>query len=324
MSSDPTMDHADITRQPHLFGDIDDGDPESLYGDAESLYGDFEDGDPDPLATYAEISGDIDDPEEGDLRSMMQRAGAFIKRNKKPLLIGGGLLAGGTAAALIARQIRKKRAEAAVRQSLQRERYNQSIRNAALVQKSVGPLHRNALMRFFSLKGAKMNSSPIAPLETFVVDMLKNLLDRQATDTPFLQETAIGVFAAGTWTATATGIVPNRFYTALILQIGTNQLNAAPGTVINVTGTFPTLQGNLVIAANPWLFTYEMGYDVRFLFYPWLLVTNKPMPLLGQYSNANNITAVVTGIPAASAVNLVVPGSIHPWTVAMRNALMKR
>jgi hypothetical protein len=313
-SQNPRMDHANVSNAPHLFGDPDYGDFDeegdiSLYGDIDELSNDT-----DPLATFTETSGDIE--EEGDLRS-------FIKKNKK-LLIGVG--AGGASlgvAAIVRKKIQQAKARKIIQKSLAQEKYNQTIRQAALVQSSVNKMTKASLMRFFSLRGAKMNSSPIDPLSTFVTDMFKNMLDRQAMDTPFLQETAIGAFAAGTWTATATGAVTNRFYVGLILQIGTNVLNAAPATIIQVTGTFPTINGNLVVAANPWLLTYEQRFDVRFLLYPWQLVSNKPMPVLGQYSNASNIVVTVTGIPSASAVNLVVPGSIHPWTVAMRNALIK-
>jgi len=320
-SSDPSADHANITNQPYLmgdpaYGDFEEGDFDEM-GDAPSLYGD-----PDPLSVFSETSGDIE--EEGDLRSVLSGAVRWIKSHKKGLLIGAGAaLTTAGLAKIIAHKRKEAARKAAIRKSIAQQQFNQTVRKTALVQQSVGKLSRDSLMRFFSLKGAKMNSSPIDPLSTFVTDMFKNMLDRQAMDTPFYQETAIGAFAGGTWTATAVGVVASRFYTSLILQIGTNILNASPGTVINVTGTFPTIQGNLVVAANPFLLTYEKSYDVRFLFFPWQLISNKPLPVLGQYSNASPIIATVTGIPSASAVNLIVPGSIHPYTVAMRNALIK-
>jgi len=322
VSQDPRLDHADLTHQPYLFGDPEFGDFEEdgdydEDGDIDgSLYGD-----PDVLSVFDETSGDYE--EEGDLRSALQGAGRFIGKHKKAFIAGGAALSAGTIALLVRKKMKQAAAKKRVQKALAQQRFNQTIHKAALVQKSVGKMSRNSLMRFFSLKGAKMNSSPIDPLSTFVIDMFKNMLDRQNMDTPFYQETAIGVFAAGTWTATATGVVANRFYTGLILQIGTNILNAAPGTIINFTGTLPTIAGNLVIAANPFLLTYDKQFDVRFLFYPWQLVSNKALPVLGQYSNATPIIATVTGIPAASAVNLIVPGSIHPWTIAMRNALIK-
>lgn len=177
-------------------------------------------------------------------------------------------------------------------------------------------------MNFFSLTGAYMNSSPIEPKSRFVMDMLKNMLDRQNMDTPFYQETAIGTFAAGTWTCQAVGTVAPRFFTGLVLQMGTNILNAAPGTIMNITATIPTQAGLLTVAATPFIFTYGDRFNVRFLFFPWNLVSNKPLPVLGTYSNANPITVLVTGLPAASAVSLIVPGSLHPWTTALRNSLL--
>lgn len=201
-------------------------------------------------------------------------------------------------------------------------RNKQTIRNQRLIGRNAGKVSRQSMMNFFSLTGAYMNSSPIEPKSRFVMDMLKNMLDRQNMDTPFYQETAIGTFAAGTWTAQATGTVANRFFTGLVLQIGTNILNAAPGTIMNITATIPTLAGPLTIAATPFIFTYGDKFNVRFLFFPWNLVSNKPLPVLGQYSNAAPITVTVTGLPAASAVSLVVPGSLHPWTTALRNSLL--
>jgi hypothetical protein len=149
------------------------------------------------------------------------------------------------------------------------------------------------------------------------------MLDRQQSDTPFYQETAIGTFAGVTWTATTTGTAQPRFFTALILQLGINYLSAAPGTVFQMTATIPTINGPLVVAAQPFIFTIEKGYDVRFMFYPWQLVANRPFLVLGQYDNANPITVQVTGLPANATVNLIVPGSLHPFTVATRNALIR-
>lgn len=329
LSTNAKLPQADVTNAEYLFGDPDygdfedEGDPDNLYGDTDNLYGDV-----DPLSVYSQISGDIEDGdyEVGglNLRRAAQGIGRFVKKHKKGFLIGGGIAGAAGLSALIAKKVRAKNArKRMVQNQLANAQRFQTVRNASVIQSNLGKLNKQSLLRFFHLKGAKMNSSPIVPLSTYVADMLKVLLDRQNSDTPFLQETAPGVFAAGTWTATATGVVTPRYYTALILQVGTNWLNAAPNTILNVQGTFPLFNGGLLtVAANPWLLTYENGYDVEFLFYPWTLVTNKPEITLGSYSNANNIVMTVTGIPSASAVNLVVPGSQHPWVVAMRNALV--
>jgi hypothetical protein len=313
------MPHANITDHPYLFGDPSDfGEFEEEFGDSD-LYGDVDDdlyGDPDPLSMYEAISGD---PGGGKVRN-------FLRKARVPLALAGGVGAGLVGRKLLqnraGRSGSKARQRRAVAAKLARMKGRQTISNQKMIQSSAGRLNRRSLMSFFSLTGAKMNSSPIDPQSTFVMDMLKVMFDRQNSDTPFLQETAIANFAGGTWTATANGVVANRFYTALILQIGTNELNASPGTVVSITASLPTIEGVLTIAAEPFLLTYDKQYDVQFMLFPWRLVTNKPLPVLGQYSNANPITVAVTGIPAASSVNLIVPGSQHPWTVAMRNALI--
>jgi hypothetical protein len=300
------------------------GDPYYQGDIGAGLYGDAEYGDPDPLAAFVQMSGDIDD---GDAETGGP-VGGFIKKYRKPLMIAGGAAAGFGLGKLAQQAIAKNRARASQRaniaHSLAMTKASQSINRQSNISSSIGKLNRNAPMRFFSLAGAKMNSSPIDPQSVFVMDMFKNELDRQQMDTPFLQESAVGVFAAGTWTATATGTVASRFFTGLILQFGTNALNAVPSSVISITATIPLINGGvLTIAAQPFLFTYEKGFDVHFLFFPWTLVANKPLLTLGQYNNANPITFTLTGLPAASAVTLIVPGSQHPWAVGMRNALIK-
>lgn len=312
---------ADVSNAPVLFGDpfgdVEDGDLDGDidYGDLD-LDGDIDYGDVDSLSPFQLASGDPD------FETGAPRIGKFIKKHKKPLMIGGALAAG-TAAALIARRAIKKARARKAQDKLQKLRLAQSVRTQGTVRKQLGATDRKDRLPFFQLAGAKLNAAPIDPQSSFMADMFKQMLDRQAMDTPFYQETAIGTFLGATWTATTVGVATNRFFTGIVLQIGTNALNASPGTVIEIQATIPTIAGNLVIAAQPILLTYEKGYDVRFMIYPWNLVSNKPLPVLGQYNNANPITFTVNGLPAQSAVNLVVPGSLHPWTVAMRNSLLR-
>lgn len=317
-SGDPRAPQADITNAPHLFGDPEIGDIDTFeeegdFEDGDADYGDADYGDidNDPLGVFTQTSGD---PASGKFRR-------GLNKYKVPVVAASAGLTAYAATRAIKKARARAREKAMISRKIAQSTQQQSLKRTAAIRKNIDKLNRNSMMSFFSLKGGKMNSSPIDPLSKFVADMFKNMLDRQNMDTPFFQETAIGTFAAGTWTATATGTVASRFFTGLILQIGTNVLNASPGTVMNITATIPTIQGPLTIAATPFLITYEKGFDVRFLFFPWQLVANKPLPVLGQYNNANPITVQVTGLPAASAVNLVVPGSLHPWTVAMRNAL---
>lgn len=309
---------ADVTNAPELFGDIsldedgeidEDGDPDDEFGDPDDdLYGD-----PDMLSAYQLISGDVDS-EVGGLSSA-------AKRKLKVTALGLGLTVAGLLA-LRKRMKARKAKKAAIRAKLAMNRTKQTIRTQANARTSLGKINRASSLNFFSLTGAKMNSSPIDPLSKFVADQFKVHLDRQNSDTPFYQETAQGVLVGPDFVCTANGIATNRFFTGLILQFGTNMLNASPSTILSISASIPTIDGVLTISTTPFVMTYGKGFDVRFLFFPWRLISNKPLPVLGQYSNAAPIVVTVSGLPAASAVNLVVPGSLHPWTVSMRNALI--
>lgn len=331
-SSDPRAAKADVTNARELFGDAFGDINNSMLGAFNVMSGDIDDGDIDD----GDIDdGDIDDGDidDGDSYGDNDSYGdSYGDPRRKKLMRALGLSAAAVGSALTTRKLiqmyKKKKALRAARQGktsrmIAFQRGKQTLVNQRMVRENAGQIDRKKKLPFFSVTGAKMNNSPIDPLEGFIADMFKYMLDRQAAETPFQQDTAIGVFALGTWTATATGVVTNRLFHALILQLGINQLNAAPGTVFNVTATIPTIAGVLTVAAQPWLFTIEKSFDVRFMFFPWQLVQNRPLPVLGQYSNAAPIIVNVTGLPAASTVNLIVPGSLHPWTVGMRNALMR-
>lgn len=343
VSNDPRAPKADITNASELFGDPF-GD---VYGDAEDgdLYGDSDYGDADyGDADYGDLYGDADygDADYGDLYGDVindstlaafktisgdPEMGGPMKRYRRPLRIAAGVAGAGAAsvvAAKIARKaIAKKQArKAAIQARIRAQRTKQTLVQQRNARENAGKIIRNKKVPFFQVIGAKLNSSPIDPMEGFPADMWKYNLDRQASDTPFFQETALATFALSTWTATATGTVTTRYYTALILQLGINYLNAAPGTIFTVTATLPTINGTLTVSSTPWIFTIEKQYDVRFQFFPWQLVANRPLPVLGAYNNANPIVVAVTGLPSASAVSLVVPGSLHPWTISVRNALI--
>lgn len=322
---------AEITSAPELFGDVYGDINNSMLGAFNVMSGDADDGDID--------DGDIDDGDiDGDIDSGDSYGEAYgeaygdAASTRRKLLRALGLSAvavgGALTTAKLVQMYKKKRAGMKAKQSrtngmIAKQRGRQTIQNQRLVRENAGKLDRKKKIPFFSVTGAKMNASPIDPLEGFIADMFKYMLDRQAAETPFQQDTAIGIFTLGTWTATASGVATNRLYTALIVQLGINQLNAAPGTVFNVTATVPTINGLLTISAQPWLFTIEKSFDVRFMFFPWQLVQNRPLPVLGQYNSGNPIIVNVTGLPPQSTVNLIVPGSLHPWTVGMRNALMR-
>jgi len=323
VTTDARQPLADITNAPYLFGDpvgdIDLSDDETGDEDGDFDYGDVTDDDEvDALSTYQLISGD---PEIG--APTGQKAKNFYQKYKAPIWGIAGAGAGVAAGMLAAKALARARAKRAYKNKLMRYRQNQSLRAQRIVTRSIRGLSRLSMMPFFQISGAKMNAAPIDPSSRFIADMFKQMLDRQAMDTPFYQETAIGTFAGGNWTAQAQGVATTRYFTGLFIQIGTNILNAAPGTIIRITANIPTIAGTLTISSQPFILTYEKGFDVRFLFFPWQLVANRALPVLGAYSSANPIVVTVNGIPAASAVNVVVPGSLHPWTVAMRSALMR-
>lgn len=330
ISGDAREDKADITNAAELFGDPfdlqfgdadEDGDAEDDFGDAD-MYGDAEDMNDSTISMYNMVSGDPD------LYGGPRPSRPHVMKALRNLGVAGGAgLTTAVAANLLRKkiqQIRLKKGYVSTR--LGRNRMQQTLFNQKLANKFGGRINRRAKTPFFQVTGAKMNSSPIDPKESYIADMLKYNLDRQASDTPFYQESAIAVFGAGVWTATAVGVATPRFYTGIIVQLGINQLNAAPGTVFTITASLPTINGLLTVSAQPWTFTISKHFDVRFIIYPWQLVANKPLPVLGQYDNtvpANNIVVAVTGLPAASAVTLIVPGSLHPWTTALRNALIR-
>lgn len=288
-TSNPKAPQADLTNAAHLMGDAEeDGDAD--YGDAS------EEGDADgsPLAMMNALIGDA-------------------SGMGGPKIIGNGPIA----KALRARRARQD----AAKKKVANQGKKNTIDNQLEARRAMGKLPRNHQFRFFQASGAVLNSAQISPTESFVSDMLKTGFDRQQSDTPFEVEIANGTFGGVTWTVTANGVATNRFYVAVLLRCGINVLNANPGTIFNVTGTMPTINGNLTIS-TPFSFTLLPGYYASVLIFPWQLVTNKALWVLGQYSNAAPITFSITGLPSTAVVNLTVPGSQHTWTIGMRNRLL--
>lgn len=318
-SNDSRAPFANLTNAGPLLGDVDDDDE---WGDAD--YGDVDD-DVAALSTYATLMGDAD---YGD--NALQKFGQGVKRTwrkiPKGVKIGAGVAAGGALTYLGARALKRgidrRKAAARVRAQAELNASQNTIANSIQARQLLGKIPKNAHMPFYQIIGANLNSFPLAPTEYFIADTLKFNLDRQSTDTPFEVEIVPGVFAGVTWTLTATGTVANRFYACVFITIGISVLTAAPGTIFNVAGTFPTINGSLVIAANPFSYTMQQGYYAKKCIFPWILVTNKPQLALGQYSNASPIVVTITGLPSNAAVNMVVPGSLHQWTIAMRNRLL--
>lgn len=296
-SSNTRSEKADLTNANHLFGDPDDDMP---YGDAD--YGDLS-----PLAIYSAMVGDLE-------------TGAPMNRKlRNGLMIGGGAAVLGGTAAVIAKATAKKKAAKAL---MRREQSKMTIDHAVEARRMMGKMSKTEKIKFFSVSGALLNSAPISTNEHFIADSLKLNLDLQASQTPFEVEIASGTYSAGKWSVKAVGTATPRFYSAVILVIGINQLSANPGTVFTVTGSMPTIGGALTISSNPLSFTIQNGYYVKLMIFPWQIVTNKPLLSIGQYSADNNISFDITGLPSAATVTLTVPGSQHSWTLAMRSALL--
>lgn len=319
-TSNPRAPYANITNASALVGDPFDEDED--FGDAD--YGDVEDN-VSALTTYSTLMGDADYGDTA-LQRLGQGIGRTWRRIPKGVRIGAGVAAGGAltyfGARAIKRAIDRKKAANRARAEAERAASLNTISSSVQARQLLGKIPRNAHMPFYQIIGANLNSFPLAPTEFFVADTLKYNLDRQSTDTPFEVEIVNGVFGGVTWTMTATGTVATRYYVCVFITIGISVLTAAPGTIFNVAGTFPTINGSLIIAANPFSYTLQSGYYAKKCLFPWILVTNKPQLALGAYNNATPIVATITGLPSNAAVNMVVPGSLHQWTIAMRNRLL--
>lgn len=317
-TTNPRADKADVSNAGYLMGDVfEDGDVEGLYGDAS--YGDSSYGDVSTAAlnTYDSLIGDTE--ELGALK--------FPAWKKIPLGVKIGGAAVGTAATAYAiRQLiaKRKANRARVQNALNSSARNNTIANQVEARRMMGKISKSSQMPFYQVIGATLNSFPLSPTETFPADILKFNFDRQSTDTPFEVEIVNGTFAGVTWTVQANGVAASRYYTGVFVTVGINSLNANPGTIFNLVGTLPTINGgSLVISANPFSFTLRSSvYYAKILLFPWQLVTNKPILALGSYAIGTPITLNLTGLPSTASVSMVVPGSQHPWTIAMRNRLL--
>lgn len=322
-SKDSRAPYADLTNAAYLMGDIEDGDID--YGDAEdgdADYGDADYGD----ADY----GDVDSSALGSFKALIgdSETGAPHRRKmgiKGKRIVGATLgLGGGIGAGLLLNNILKKRSANRRRANsrLKHADSKMTIQNQVNARRLMGKLPRNAQMPFYQVTGAVLNAAPISPTESFVADALKGNFDRQMSDTPFEVEIVAGTFAGVTWTVNSVGVAASRYYTAVVITIGINQLAANPGTIFSITGSLPTINGGLTISSNPFSFTMQNGYYSTFLIFPWQIVTNKPLLALGSYNSGTPIVFNITGLPSNANVSMTIPGSQHVWTIGMRNRLL--
>lgn len=305
-SGDARAPQADITNAKYLMGDVyEGGDPDGAYGD------------PDDDDDFGDVYGDVSTSAMDTFSSLIGDVNKKRVRN-----IGLGIAGGALTAGMIAAIAKKAKQKKAIAKNLQQNAANNTIANQVRARRLMGKIPRTAMMPFYQVTGATLNSYPLAPTEVFAADTLKYNFDRQATDTPFEVEIVNGTFAGVTWTVTAPGVVGIRYYTAAFITIGISVLTANPGTIFSLTGSMPTINGTLVISTNPFSFTIRNGYYAKILIFPWQLVTNKPLIALGAYNNAAPITFSITGLPSNASVSMIVPGSQHPWTIGMRNRLV--
>lgn len=312
---DASKQQADITNAPELFGDPfdddDDDDGDGDFGDVDYGdvdYGDTDDayGDPDVLSMYTAISGDPN-PSKRKVKNMI--AGAAL---------GVGAAYGVSKLAKVIQ--RKKKAKAILR----RQPVN-SVTRAIAMRRSVPGLRPMSYGKFFNVSGGILNNSPLPPGETFVIDTLKLMLDQQQIDgQPFYNEVVNGTPIVGGFNVVTTWAGPaDRRYCAFILKIGSAALTVSPGTVITISGSFPT-SGGVITLTQPIIITYKSGAYVNLLVFPWNLVTTKPYINNGVYGpTAGQINLNITGIPSQSAVTLIIPGSLDNWTSELRNSIAK-
>jgi hypothetical protein len=306
---DSRQPYADVTNAPFLMGDADFGDPD--FGDPD--FGDPNYGDPNstsPLATFDALIGDIE-------------TGGLSKRQKQALGLAAGAAAGVSGGIALNNYLKRRNAEkAATANRLRNSASKMTIQRQINARGEMGKIAANAKFPFFQVTGANLNSAPISPTESFVAATLKINFDRQQTDTPFEVEIVQGTFAGVTWSLASVGIAANRYYVAVFLVIGINALAGNPGLIFTVTGILPTIQGTLTISTNPLSFTILPGFYSKICIFPWTIVMNKPLLVIGQYSVAAPISFSITGLPSTASVSMTIPGSQHTWTIGMRNRML--
>lgn len=297
----------------YLMGDIEDA-----YGDAEDAYGDV---DTSPLDVYNTLIGEVDEELGAPARRKILGLGP---KGQRIAAGAAGATALGFATSAVIKGIRRRKARRAI--VARAERANaaaNTIQNQVQARQLLGKIPRNAKFPFYQITGGTLNQFPLDPTAYFVANDLRVIMDLQSTQTPFESEIVPGTFAAGTFTMTANGVATNRIYACVLVTLGISTLTANPGTIFTVAGSFPLVNGGtLTVAANPWSFTFQSGWYAKLLIFPWQLITNKPYLAMGTYAVATPITVTVTGLPSNATTNMIVPGSAHPWTTGMRNAMI--
>jgi hypothetical protein len=321
ISDNPRAAKADVTNarelmgdaHDHDFGEIDDDDYDD-YGDP--IYGDPNgyDDDVDSLALFDALSGDP-----------KTRVGRILQKARNPLLMAGAAGATFFGGRAIAKGLknRKMRRQTAQRVLGRAESRNMSAQRRAIRGAGL-KLNPNSNIPFIEVLGAKLNTAQIAPQSMFAAHMVRFGLDRMASETPFQQINAQGIFAGGNFTCTlGPGLAAPLLYMPIIVMIGINALNGAPANLFNITATLPLINGGVLTMSTPINLTMDPAFNVKVQIFPWVLVTTQPYPVLGQVAAAapQNIVVVVSGLPQQAVVATVVPGSNHPYISSLRAAL---
>lgn len=327
----PRLPHADITNSPFLFGDpfgdIDEGDFEDgdfEEGDVEE--GDYEDGDiedgdyatGDPLEAYLATAGD---PAPRKKAKTLRSRWSSLPRGKKVAVAAGTGLTSAALAALIAHSVQKKKKARAALNSAGKKNFLARQRN---VIRNTPKANKKGSLFFTYLSGGNLTQAPLVPGASFVTDTVKYMLDKASVETPFYQFIAPAAYTT-VWTATVQPASGSYLYPAFMVNIGSAALQASPGTIVTVDIAACTLIDGSTLTTTGglnWIFTYRAGFDSRVVIFLWKMVANKPMPILGSLTNARPLTIVVGGINSLSAVTVTIPGSQHPWTLAMRNSVL--
>jgi hypothetical protein len=322
---------ANLTNAKYLMGDVYDapyGDP-SFRGDP-SFSGDPAPyGDPNmansALANYDVMIGDMIETGGFSPAHIWQSLPKAVK-----LLLGGVGAAGATFGTVKGVQaiLKAHQRNRARKQNLANAQYNSrnagTIHNTLYSRQNLAKIHPSQLTSFYQAQGCSLGAYPISPKKAFPYKSLTWTFDQQSNTSPFVAQIVNSTQPGGPGTdyiIDIAGPANGAYYPCVFIVIGGNILQSSPGINFNVTATLPLVNGTLSISAEPFTFTLGGEYYAKICIFPWTLVAAEPVYTSGFYSAANHINIHVSGsIPNPAAVSAVVPGTMHQWTIGMRNA----
>lgn len=339
LTGDASTPKANMSNANYLMGDIYDGDPElgdAEYGDAEygdAEYGDLFMGDTDmgdpesqAIANYDVLIGDIAEQGGFNPRQIWRKLPKAAKYALGGVGAAGAIYGtvkglGAIRKALARNKARKQRVRAAQAQSSR----STTVSNQVTARRSLPKMAPGSRLSFYQVIGATVSAYPIAPTKTFINKSLTWCFDQAANTTPFVSQTVNATQPGGPGTdfiIDIPGTAAGQYYPVVFVIIGGSLLTSSPGINFNLTATLPLVAGgSLSIAAAPFTFTLGPKFYCKIAIFPWTLVAAEPVYTAGFYSAANHINIHISGsLPSGSAISGVVPGTMHPWTIGMRNA----